>query len=88
MPEYISSKEKKQEYVNQMFSIIAPRYDLVTSLLSYGCDQRWKRKLVAMASVEAHHEVLDLACGTGDITFLLAERLIEGRVLGLTSFQI
>jgi demethylmenaquinone methyltransferase/2-methoxy-6-polyprenyl-1,4-benzoquinol methylase len=83
MQEYISSKEKKQEYVNQIFSIIAPRYDLVTSLLSYGCDQRWKRKLVAMASVEAHHEVLDLACGTGDITFLLAERLIEGRVLGV-----
>jgi demethylmenaquinone methyltransferase/2-methoxy-6-polyprenyl-1,4-benzoquinol methylase len=83
MQEYISSKEKKQEYVNQMFSVIAPRYDLVTSLLSYGRDQRWKRKLVDMAALEGHHSVLDLACGTGDLTFLLAGRLAEGRVLGV-----
>ena len=83
MREYISSKERKQEYVNQMFSIIAPRYDLVTSLLSYGRDQRWKRKLVDMAALEVHHDVLDLACGTGDLTFLLAARLTEGRALGV-----
>ena len=49
MQEHIASPAKKQFYVNRMFATIAPRYDLVTTLLSYGQDQRWKRKLVALA---------------------------------------
>lgn len=84
MQDYIHSPAKKQFYVNQMFATIAPRYDLVTTLLSYGQDQRWKRKLVAMAEVQRHHHILDLACGTGDITFLLARQLdIRGKAIGV-----
>src|SRR5436190_13852767 len=83
MKEHITSTEKKQIYVNQMFATIAPRYDLVTSLLSYGCDKRWKRQLIELAKIEPHHEILDLACGTGDITFMLAEKLTKGRVIGV-----
>jgi demethylmenaquinone methyltransferase/2-methoxy-6-polyprenyl-1,4-benzoquinol methylase len=84
MQEYITSLAKKQVYVNQLFATIAPRYDLVTTLLSYGQDQRWKRKLVAMADVEPHHQVLDLACGTGDIAFLLARQLdSRGKATGV-----
>jgi demethylmenaquinone methyltransferase / 2-methoxy-6-polyprenyl-1,4-benzoquinol methylase len=75
MQEHIASPAKKQFYVNRMFATIAPRYDLVTTLLSYGQDKRWKRRLVAMADVQPHHQVLDLACGTGDITFLLSKYL-------------
>ena len=55
MKEFITSKEKKQLYVNQMFSKIAPRYDLVTALLSYGQDRRWKKKLVQLTDVQPHH---------------------------------
>jgi len=83
MKEHITSTEKKQLYVNQMFATIAPRYDLVTSLLSYGRDKRWKRQLVELARIEPQHEILDLACGTGDITFMLAEKLTHGRVIGV-----
>jgi demethylmenaquinone methyltransferase/2-methoxy-6-polyprenyl-1,4-benzoquinol methylase len=83
MQEYIGSKEKKQVYVNQMFATIAPRYDLVTTLLSFGQDRHWKRKLVELAALEPQHRVLDLACGTGDITFLLAERVTDGQVIGV-----
>ena len=81
--EYISSVEKKQAYVNQMFARVAPRYDLVTRVLSYGADARWKRRLVEMTGVEPGQQVLDLACGTGDITFLLAARLTSGQVIGV-----
>lgn len=83
MREFITSKEKKQQYVNQMFSRIAPRYDLVTTLLSYGQDRRWKKELVRLTDVQPHHFILDLACGTGDITFMLANRVTVGRVLGV-----
>jgi ubiquinone/menaquinone biosynthesis methyltransferase len=83
MNEYITSKERKQIYVNQMFATIAPKYDRVTSWLSYGQDKRWKRQLVELARIEPQHEVLDLACGTGDITFMLAETLTTGHVVGV-----
>ena len=84
LQEHVASPEKKQLYVNQMFATIAPRYDLVTTLLSYGQDKRWKRKLVAMADVKPYHHVLDLACGTGDITFLLASQLgSHGKATGV-----
>lgn len=83
MKEFINSKEKKQLYVNQMFSKIAPRYDLVTALLSYGQDRRWKKKLVQGTDVQPHHTILDLACGTGDITFMLAKMVSTGRVVGV-----
>ncbi len=83
LKEYIASKDKKQTYVNQMFATIAPRYDLVTSLLSYGRDQHWKRQLVKLAEIEAYQQVLDLACGTGDIAFLIAGKLTTGHVVGV-----
>jgi demethylmenaquinone methyltransferase/2-methoxy-6-polyprenyl-1,4-benzoquinol methylase len=84
MQEHIASPAKKQFYVNQMFATIAPRYDLVTALLSYGQDKRWKRRLVAMADVQPHHQVLDLACGTGDITLLLTQQLdSRGKATGV-----
>ena len=84
LQEHVASPAKKQLYVNQMFATIAPRYDLVTTLMSYGQDKRWKRKLVVMADVHPYHQILDLACGTGDITFLLARQLdIRGKAIGV-----
>lgn len=83
MKEYIGSVEKKQIYVNQMFTRIAPKYDFVTRVLSYGADMKWKRMLVEMAEVAPGHMVLDLACGTGDITFLLAAKVTSGQVIGV-----
>jgi demethylmenaquinone methyltransferase/2-methoxy-6-polyprenyl-1,4-benzoquinol methylase len=49
-----------------MFSAIAPTYDLLNRLLSFGVDARWRRNLVAHLPAEGPR-VLDLACGTGDV---------------------
>lgn len=83
MEEYISSKQKKQSYVTQMFEIIAPRYDFITVFLSYGMDHGWKRKLIEMLDIKGNEKALDLACGTGDITFALGEKLPDGDAIGL-----
>ncbi len=83
LKEHISSKEKKQRYVNRMFETIASRYDFFTVFMSYGMDRGWKRKLVEMASLKGDEVTLDLACGTGDITFEIARRLKQGRAVGL-----
>jgi demethylmenaquinone methyltransferase/2-methoxy-6-polyprenyl-1,4-benzoquinol methylase len=71
--ERIATPAGKAPYVRRVFATIADRYDLVTVLLSYGQDRRWKRRLVALAGPLAGRRALDLACGTGDIAFLLAD---------------
>ncbi len=68
-----SSPERKREYVRRLFSTIAPRYDLITILLSFGRDRSWKRRLAALED-PAGKFALDLACGTGDIAYELVSR--------------
>jgi demethylmenaquinone methyltransferase/2-methoxy-6-polyprenyl-1,4-benzoquinol methylase len=68
------SPQSKRQYVRRLFATIADRYDLITRVLSYGQDARWKARLVAMAEVKAGERALDLACGTGDIAFAVADR--------------
>jgi demethylmenaquinone methyltransferase/2-methoxy-6-polyprenyl-1,4-benzoquinol methylase len=57
-----------------MFARIAPRYDFITRVFSYGMDAKWKRRAVREAGLEPGARVLDLACGTGDFARLVAER--------------
>jgi ubiquinone/menaquinone biosynthesis methyltransferase len=71
----IATPDLKRRYVRTLFSTIADRYDLITVVLSYGQDQRWKRRLVELVSAGAMRpggRALDLATGTGDIAFRLA----------------
>lgn len=85
--EHLSSKEKKQRYVNRLFETIAPRYDFFTKLMSYGMDGGWKRELVEMAKLRGDETTLDLACGTGDIAFAVANHLAGGQTAGLDITQ-
>ncbi len=58
----------KARRVRQMFSAIAPSYDLNNRLHSLGRDQAWRRAAVKMAQVRPGDVVLDVACGTGDLS--------------------
>ena len=49
-----------------MFDAIAPRYELVNHLLTFGMDRRWRRRAVRELGVPAGSTVLDVAAGTGD----------------------
>jgi demethylmenaquinone methyltransferase/2-methoxy-6-polyprenyl-1,4-benzoquinol methylase len=77
----LESPGSKRLYVRRLFSTIADRYDFITVLLSFGLDRGWKRSLAGLAGELAGQRALDLACGTGDIAFELAER--GARVTGL-----
>jgi ubiquinone/menaquinone biosynthesis methyltransferase len=75
------SPDAKRRYNQRLFATIAARYDLITRLLSFGQDQRWKRRVLALAAPRTDDVVLDLACGTGDLAFGASDR--GGRVIGL-----
>ena len=54
-----------------MFDTIAPRYDLVNRVMTFGLDDRWRRRSVAALGLRKGSVVLDLASGTGDFCRLL-----------------
>ncbi|MFZ2873809.1 MAG: bifunctional demethylmenaquinone methyltransferase/2-methoxy-6-polyprenyl-1,4-benzoquinol methylase UbiE [Phycisphaerales bacterium] len=62
------SHTEKAGKVRRMFAAIAGSYDLNNRVHSLGLDQRWRRFAVAEAAVRAGDRVLDVACGTGDLT--------------------
>jgi ubiquinone/menaquinone biosynthesis methyltransferase len=77
----LSTPDGKHRYASALFQRIAHRYDLITALLSYGRDRRWKAALVDLAHVRRGERAVDLACGTGDLAYALAAR--GARVAGL-----
>jgi demethylmenaquinone methyltransferase/2-methoxy-6-polyprenyl-1,4-benzoquinol methylase len=77
----IATPEGKGRYVRALFATIADRYDFITVALSCGQDQRWKRRLIALAAPPPGVRALDLATGTGDIAIALASK--GARVVGL-----
>src|SRR5260370_35966781 len=73
--------EKGAAKVNKLFARIAPRYDLINDLQSFGLHRYWKRRVVELARPQAGQRALDLCCGTGDLAFALARR--GGGVAGM-----
>ena len=67
--------------VNDLFTTIAPRYNLINDLQSFGLHRYWKRRLIQLAGAQSGQHALDLCCGTGDIALGLARRGAE--VVGL-----
>ena len=67
----------KARRVRAMFAAIAPAYDLNNRLHSLGRDRAWRRAAVEMADVQPGDRVLDVACGTGDLTIAF-QRAIAG----------
>lgn len=69
-----------------MFTSIAPRYDLLNHVLSFNVDRLWWRKTAqSFASILKQPEarILDLCCGTGDMTFALSRRAHKSaKILG------
>jgi demethylmenaquinone methyltransferase/2-methoxy-6-polyprenyl-1,4-benzoquinol methylase len=72
----------KPEKVQAMFAAIARAYDLNNRLHSFGMDQSWRKVAVRMAAVQPGDDVVDIACGTGDLTELFATTPARS-VLGL-----
>ena len=73
-PTGVSDPASAAQNIQQMFDAIAPRYDLLNHLLSAGIDRLWWRRTArALRPILARPDsvVLDLCCGTGDMTLAL-----------------
>jgi demethylmenaquinone methyltransferase/2-methoxy-6-polyprenyl-1,4-benzoquinol methylase len=86
-PDGASDPEAAARAVREMFTSIAPRYDLLNHLLSFNVDRMWWRRTARhFAAVLSRPQatVLDVCCGTGDMTFALLRQAgkSSGRILG------
>lgn len=73
-PEGATDQQSSARAVREMFTSIAPRYDLLNHVLSFNIDRLWWRKtarIFANILTQPQVQVLDLCCGTGDMAFAL-----------------
>lgn len=75
----------KKEGVRKLFDNIAPDYDKLNHILSLNIDKGWRKKAVReMVDTAEPLKVLDVACGTGDFTIEIAQKVAQGsHVLGV-----
>lgn len=81
----------KRRRVQQMFAAIAPSYDLNNRVHSLWIDQYWRRKAVKLAMLKPTDCVVDVACGTGDLTLAFVDQLttigeidkLVGKIVGI-----
>jgi demethylmenaquinone methyltransferase/2-methoxy-6-polyprenyl-1,4-benzoquinol methylase len=66
--------EEKTRRVGAVFSSVASRYDLMNDLMSGGMHRLWKDRFVARVKPRAGEQILDMAGGTGDVAFRMAQR--------------
>lgn len=64
--------DEKVRAVRSMFDAIAPRYDLLNTLLTFGMDRGWRKRAVSALDLRKGSSVLDVACGPGELCVALA----------------
>jgi demethylmenaquinone methyltransferase / 2-methoxy-6-polyprenyl-1,4-benzoquinol methylase len=77
----LPSGKEKLEAVRQMFDEVAPRYELVNKVMTFGMDRSWRDRTIGALALGQGSRILDLACGTGDLSRELDSRGYE--VVGL-----
>jgi demethylmenaquinone methyltransferase/2-methoxy-6-polyprenyl-1,4-benzoquinol methylase len=69
------SESLKTKLVDQVFTSVAGKYDLMNDIMSFGIHRFWKDKLVEHIEVNDGLNILDMASGTGDIAFKIYKKL-------------
>lgn len=79
----LPTTDEKPVYVNRMFARIAPTYDLMNRLMTFGQDQSWRREMLAFCNLPPRGgSLLDVGTGTGDIAYTALQRNPTLRAVG------
>jgi len=84
-PPGAANETEAARWVRDMFAEVVSRYDLLNHLLSFEMDRFWRRRAVRRVRGWLDRpgaQVLDICCGTGDLTLALAKAVTQGRVFG------
>ena len=74
MQQYLQNKKK---LVQNVFDQVYDRYDLMNDFMSLGVHRLWKKNLINMMNPSLNQNLIDVACGTGDIAGLFLKHVNE-----------
>ena len=66
-------KNNKKKIVKEVFDSVFERYDIMNDLMSFGMHRIWKKIAINNCNIKKNDIILDLACGTGDLTKIMIE---------------
>lgn len=75
VPVWLTRGDEKRQSVHQMFSQIAPLYDFMNKVMSFGLDQRWRKAAVEKVMIQPNDKVADLCSGTGAFIPLILKKI-------------
>lgn len=87
-PAALPAPDEKHAYVRAMFDAIAPRYDLLNSVLSARLHHGWRKVAAAQAGLVPGGVALDVCAGTGDLAFALAQHTGPSGCVVATDFSL
>ena len=82
MPEFIHTGKDKKKFVKKMFDDISDNYDILNRILSFGIDKYWRKQLIQLMNIQNNQYILDVATGTGDVTFSIHKKY-DATITGL-----
>ncbi|XP_062185723.1 2-phytyl-1,4-beta-naphthoquinone methyltransferase, chloroplastic isoform X2 [Phragmites australis] len=83
-PVFVRCSSSAADERQALFSRIAPVYDQLNDVLSLGQHRTWKRICVSWSRAKRGDRVLDLCCGSGDLAFLLSQKVgLDGEVMAV-----
>ena len=72
--------------VEEMFDSISSKYDLLNDIFSFGLHRLWKRRILVILNPTYGEKWIDLCCGTGDMSMLLARYMKSSKnITGMDS---
>ncbi|SHI72842.1 demethylmenaquinone methyltransferase [Parasporobacterium paucivorans] len=74
---------KKETKVHKIFENISSRYDIMNDIISFGMHRLWKLRLISEVTRQNPEKILDVCCGTGDISLLAARMNPNASIYGL-----
>lgn len=77
-----NEKEGKAAQVEKMFDHIAPAYDNLNHLMSWGIDKSWRRKAIRLLEPYHPQHIMDVATGTGDFAIQACQMLQPAELIG------
>lgn len=75
--------ERKDEYVHELFNSIADHYDAMNMFMTGGLWKYWQYRFTKLLGDISGKQVLDVACGTGDLSLIMAKRVNDGTITSL-----